>query len=531
MPGRDAIDDLAEAAARVAEQASARAKVHESAEAGRLSPEGPDEWTEPDLSILSSGREPAPDFPTDVFGDFWSRYVAEAAAEKSAPPDYVGLPLLSLAGAALANVRRGSPWPGWSEPPVINTANVGKPSSGKSPAADVARDLAASLEQDWNDDLEERGRAYRTRKVEAEAKLEAWTREVKDAVKDRKAPPLEPEGAILPDAPESRRLVIADVTVEKATRLAATNPRGLLLMRDELAGWIGNMDKYGASQGGERAFWLEAYGGRFFVVDRVKEARPVRIPYLAIGITGGVQPDRLPLLFGAADDGLAARFIYAGPEPIPPSRPTLRADHETALRRLRQLRDLAMAEEDGKPIPLVLPFEDGAADAIQDWRLQVADLESEVEGLFCSWLGKLPGMAVRLAVVLEHLWWCVGAQPSPFPRTISERAVVAAIAFLDAYAIPMARRAFGDAARSQPERDAAAIARWLRRQKELPDTINAREIRRSGILSDEKAEACAAAFAELEDAGWVRPAPSREGGGKGRQRKDWAVNPKLEEPR
>lgn len=513
-----AVHELAAAATRVAEEAR-RAGTSKTGEQGV--------WGEPDLSILTSHRAPAPTLPLDLFGGFWARYIADAAAEKSAPPDFVALPLISLVGAAIANVRRGSPWPGWSEPPVINTASVGKPSSGKSPGADVASELASALEQEWNLDFEERERRYRTARAEAEARREVWAREVKEAVARGNAPPVEPEAAKLPDPPEERRLVISDTSTQKAARLAAGNSRGLLLKRDELAGWLGGMDRYGG-EGEDRAFWLEAYGGRPYTVDRVKETQPIRVPHLAIAISGGIQPDRLAaMLFAGADDGLATRFIYAWPERVAPVRPCVCADHNTALTHLRRLRDLPMVEKDGALTPMVVPFDEGAATAIQEWRVQVAAMEDTAEGLFCSWLGKLPGMALRLAVVFEHLWWCP-SEGQAAPAAISGQAAIEAIAFLDSYVVPMARRTFGDAARDQQERDAAALARWLATQSPVPETVNARELRHVGILPQKSAARYDAALAELADADWLRPAPARHGDSKGRPRKDWAVNPKLQ---
>ena len=46
-----------------------------------------------------------------------------------------------------------------------------------------------------------------------------------------------------------------------------------------------------------------------------------------------------------------------------------------------------------------------------------------------------------------------------------------------------------------------------------------------------KPERIEAALAELAELGWVRPAPGREGGGAGRRRADWVVNPALREAR
>ena len=88
-------------------------------------------WPEPDLSILSPHREPAPPLPLEVFGAFWGEWLPAAAEGKGCPVDFVACPMLSSAGALLANVRRVSPWPGWVEPPIINTAMVGPPSSSR----------------------------------------------------------------------------------------------------------------------------------------------------------------------------------------------------------------------------------------------------------------------------------------------------------------------------------------------------------------------------------------------------------------
>ena len=52
----------------------------------------------------------------------------------------------------------------------------------------------------------------------------------------------------------------SDLTIEKvADILARAAPKGLLMVRDELAGWLLGMNRFNA---GARAFWLEAYGGR-----------------------------------------------------------------------------------------------------------------------------------------------------------------------------------------------------------------------------------------------------------------------------
>src|SRR5215218_1347183 len=287
------------------------------------------------------------------------------------------------------------------------------------------------------------------------------------------------------------------------------------------------MDRYSGAGagGGDRAFWLQAYGGRRWVPDRVKDGElGVAVPHLTWGVLGGIQPDRAAsLLMAGDDDGLAARFLYAWPAPRRPRRPRREPATGVLLSALRRLRELPWEP----PEPVVLPFAEEAAAALQDWREEVAGTEAEAAGLVLSWLGKLTGFAVRLAVVFEHLAW-LGREGAPPPETVGLDALARALGFLADYAVPMARRVFGEAGLPEAERDARRLARWyLRQPAPRPATLNARALRRApngpGIPT---AARITAALGELAELGWVRAAPAREGGA-GRQRADWTANPAL----
>ncbi len=80
------------------------------------------------------------------------------------------------------------------------------------------------------------------------------------------------------------------------------------------------MTRY-AGGGSDRPFWIEAYGGRRYTVERMGRD-PVNIDRLSIGVVGGIQPDKLKsLLMKTDDDGLLARFTPVWPEPVPVKRP------------------------------------------------------------------------------------------------------------------------------------------------------------------------------------------------------------------
>jgi hypothetical protein len=148
----------------------------------------------------------------------------------------------------------------------------------------------------------------------------AWKEAAKLAIKAGDTPPEKPKGCDTGPAPHSPRLVLNDATIERLGAILARQPRGTLQMRDELAGWLEEMQRY-AGGGTDRPFWLEAFGGRGFTVERMGR-EPLTIDRLSIGVLGGIQPDRLKrLLFKSDDDGLLARFLPIWPDPAPLHRP------------------------------------------------------------------------------------------------------------------------------------------------------------------------------------------------------------------
>ena len=80
-------------------------------------------WPDPDLTLLGTNRRPAPAFPVQLLGPFWSAWASRAAEGACAPVDYCAASLLAAVGASIANVRRPLAGRDWSEPP----AHVGWP--------------------------------------------------------------------------------------------------------------------------------------------------------------------------------------------------------------------------------------------------------------------------------------------------------------------------------------------------------------------------------------------------------------------
>jgi hypothetical protein len=479
----------------------------------------------PDMSILNEGRRDPPELPCDDDGPFlsWASWIREAAESKSTPPDYIATNLLAVAGSMIGTTRWARAWDGWDEPSVIFAANVGGPSWGKSPAFDSFKAAIDAIETDLASDYPDKLRAWERDVEAAKAHKALWQIDVKEAVKGDLAPPDMPEDAVEPDKPPRPRIVVNDSTPEELGVLLAATPRGLLFQRDELSGWLLNFDRYAG--GGERQFWIEAFGGRSYVIDRKQHSgNPVIIPHLAVSVAGGVQPDKLNSIFlGGDDDGLTARFLLCWPDRVQPRRPGSIARQQYLTDALRRLRKLPVTLGGYVAVPLT----DDAAQRFQEWRetdyLKVQDRSA---GRFAGHVGKMPSFVLRQALILEFLWWSV-TTGKPEPAAISRRALVGAIGLVQHYYLPMAERCYGDAALPDAERHAAAIGRWIQRTR--PDQINARELRREhradvpGLPND--GEAIKAALGVLVDAQWL--AKLEQSGFARNRRGDFQVNPMV----
>lgn len=106
--------------------------------------------------------------------------------------------------------------------------------------------------------------------------------------------------------------------------------------------------------------------------------------------------------------------------------------------------------------------------------------------------------------------WCAALGE---PREVSKRSVAAAITWVEDYAKPMAARVYGDAAVPEVDRNAALLARYVRRTG--LDRLNLRELRRTPHKSHLKPLQAKGALEDaidlLENAGWVRADPHRDG--------------------
>jgi hypothetical protein len=217
-------------------------------------------WPAPDVRMIDTDRGPAPRLDDEALPAGWEAWIASEAASRACPRDYIAAALIGAASAWVDNARRVAATADWTEPAHLWFALIGPPSAGKTPALrpiiDGSRVLERDAEPAWRDALAQ----YECDVEAAHALDKAWRERVRTAVSDGATPPARPANAEEPAAPPRPRLVAMDTSIEELQRMLAENPRGLLYVRDELAGWLGGFDRYGG-RGADRAFWLESWNG------------------------------------------------------------------------------------------------------------------------------------------------------------------------------------------------------------------------------------------------------------------------------
>ncbi|MFO0857075.1 MAG: DUF3987 domain-containing protein [Phycisphaerales bacterium] len=252
-------------------------------------------------------------FPLHVLPVPIREFCTRSAKSIGCDPSMIIVPLLAAMGAAIGNTSRIELKPGWSEPSIIWAATVAHSGSHKTPAFNAALRLLRRAQDRAFEKFKAELAEWELRSKLYEVEIEAWKR-VKGMSDQGKAvnPPEKPV------RPTARRFLVSDITTEALAAILHDNQRGVLLARDELAGWISSFDRYAKTgrSSGDAATWLCMHSGEAMTIDRKTGAMPtIHVPSAFVCITGGIQPDILARVMKQEhrESGLLARMLFAMP--------------------------------------------------------------------------------------------------------------------------------------------------------------------------------------------------------------------------
>lgn len=358
-------------------------------------------WTDqPDLSYMRVEGGAAPDIKLEkLLSPYMLELVEDLAAAAACPIDYTFGLLLSFGAGYAGDNYKIKVRAGWTEPTIIWSMLIGNPSHKKSPA--FRQFMLPAM--DFN-------------RAAASGKL--------DGLRIRQG---EEGHTPLP--------ITSDTTIEALGDIMSKQSRGILIARDELSGWLEGMARY--SKASDRPFWTEVYNGDPTVISRMKRGI-ITVKRAAASVAGGIQPDTLKeTVLGTRNDGLMARFLTFYPD-----RRKDRVDDDKIKDRYedvyRILSRLYLNQHEGELI-----LSDEARESHRGFEDYVTEMEDKTANKFLlSFIGKLPGLAVRIAGVLHLIEWTVSDKEVP-DTYISAGQFNESAQFLLNYALPMAQRTYG----------------------------------------------------------------------------------------
>jgi len=115
--------------------------------------------------------------------------------------------------------------------------------------------------------------------------------------------------------PTWKRILVEDGTREGFIKALNYNPGGVGLIKDELHGWLSDMDKHSNGKGGDESFWLSSYNNSSYTKDIKGDDDTTRVSDVFISLIGGIQPKVLQKFGGDhIENGLFDRFFIVPSE-------------------------------------------------------------------------------------------------------------------------------------------------------------------------------------------------------------------------
>jgi hypothetical protein len=475
-------------------------------------------WEEPDWTLLDDRRGDLPDFPVHGLPASLRDWLLRAARGAGVTPAHVAVPLLGIASSLIGTARRVRACRSWSEPLAMWVALIGFSGTGKTPGIDVTRRALALIERGRKQEIAELQRQHETSAQKAKAEKKKWEQAVAEAVEAKLPAPPKPADATEPGPFVAPRLCLSDSTIERIAVLLEATPQGVAFVADELARLFLNMKRY--SNGQDNEFWLEAWNGKNFVVER-QGRPPVVVDYLLVGVTGGFQPDKLARAFEGDDDGMYARFCFAWPDepahmPLSNEVSEIEPEIQNALMRLINLP----ADEDGVFAPRTVDLSAESVSAFETFRTFLAHLKPDLDGREREWAAKGSTHVLRLSGTLAYLDWAMvgGAEP----LAIGEQYVAAAVRLWRDYFWPHSREALRQIGLTEKHANERRALCWMR-TKRKPE-VSLLDIRREALSRRLDAEQTRGVLDDLERAGWLKLVTTKTDG---RAIHRWQVNPLL----
>lgn len=210
---------------------------------------------------------PQVDFPLEIFPKEIQFYISECATKLDSNIDYMGVSLLWLISVCIGNSMEIKVKNGWNENGVLWIAIVGKAGIGKTPSIN---NIIFPLQKMNSKEI---------KKYINESETFNFYSSLSKKEKEEF-----PE--VFP--PKKTQFIANDITLEALVDLHQESDNAVGVFKDELAGWLKDMNKYRA--GSDLEFWLSCWSGKSVSMNR-KTAKSSFVEKPFIPVLGGIQPN------------------------------------------------------------------------------------------------------------------------------------------------------------------------------------------------------------------------------------------------
>ncbi len=480
------------------------------------------DWLEPEE--IKPELLPVPPFPEELIPDSLRGWCTDVAHRMQVPLSFAAASALVIAGSSIGTACGIRPKlkDDWLVIPNLWGGIVASPGKLKSPTLEAITKPLSKLEMLAKEDYEKALTQYKLQLEEFKSRKDVLQGLLKEAIKraeskSSKKPSISVDQAKKrlqeleePEMPIWRRYKTNDTTVPKLHELLSANPRGMLIMRDELKGLLASLDQQ--DKQADKAFYLEGWNGYgSFTYDRM-ERGSIFVDNVCLSILGGIQPDKLrsylySAMRGADDDGLIQRFqLMVFPDDIDWQYVDELPNKEERDKAYSILTTLAQADftvlgaklDEGENIPY-FKFSPDAQEFFKSWLidLEVDKLHSKEEPVLLEHLSKYRSLMPSLALTI-HLSDVVSGFTN---GDVSLEAAEKAAAWCD-YLEQHARRIYGLVANIRQKAALSLVEKLL--DKQLADGFTAREVYIHGWSCLTTADEAQAALNELVLKKWLR---------------------------
>lgn len=337
-------------------------------------------------SKTTSALELPPPFPVDALPKVMASLVRDGAEAIGCPPEFIAVPLIVAAGAAIGNAGELRIKQAWVQGSNIFAAVVGAPGTKKTPGQDLAlwalNQIQANLAAE-----------YKQAAIVHKRELKQW----QGAKKGERGPEPEP--------PRFQHVLTTDTTVEAlAVILGDESNKGVLVHKDEMVAFVRGMDQYRNGRGTDRQHYLSMWSRTSMKVDRKSSPVPVIVAKPCVSVVGGIQPDLLGDLADAArrEDGFIDRLLWSWPDTDMQQDTWTEDDvsREVMAATARLFERLHRCVVDGTQIEMTLETRKIWADWYNGHAAE-RSAERFPSILRGPW-AKMDGQLARLAVILHH---------------------------------------------------------------------------------------------------------------------------------